>query len=157
MFYKISVVSSRIFKTAALLFGLGFANVALSFSGGDSYDFVLGPAFSSSTTRSSGLRAGAKYMPRGNFALTHGVFFGQYFGGENVTTIDANFGISIAEITSLYAGAGLRFSSAKNKPLYLALGSAFGYVSGELRRYQTDADSQLEGVISFNIPIRLFL
>lgn len=155
MFCKRSVISSRIFKTATLVLGLGFANVALSLSGSDSHDVVFGPAFASSAFRSSGLRVGTKYMPRGNFALTYGVFLGQYFGGETVTTTDMNFGLSIAEISSVYVGAGLRFSSAKNKPLYLALGSAIGYVSGELRRFQTDAGSQLEGVISFNIPVRL--
>jgi hypothetical protein len=134
-----------------------YNSVTKASEGSRNYDFVLGPSFASSSSRSYGLRVGLERVVRDHFALNHGVFLGGYVGGQRFMTADVTIGVSSSALTNLYGGVGLRFSSSTNNPLQLFLGSSLGYVSGELRRYQTKTGAQLEGVISFKIPIRLFI
>ncbi len=123
-----------------------------------SHEVILGPSFANSVSRSHGLITGIKNRPRGNLDFSYGAFLGGYMGDARFVTADMTVGIGVSEVVSLYVGAGLRFGTQKEKKqLQISLGSSIGYLSAAIRRFQATEGPTLEGVISFNIPLRLFL
>jgi|688.fasta_scaffold682808_1 hypothetical protein len=158
MSFIISKSSLRCWAVVVLLAGLCGPKRANAYEDSNSHEAILGPSFASSVSRSHGLIAGIKNRPRGNLDFSYGTFLGGYMGDARFVTTDVTVGVGVAEVLSLYVGAGLRFGTQKEKnQLQISLGSSIGYLSAAIRRFQATEGPALEGVISFNIPLRLFL
>lgn len=156
MFFKGSHFSPG-FVFVLLFSALNFVSNARASEPFQHYDVVIGPTFSSSNNRNYGLSAGIKKREYEDRRLGWGAFLAVYSGNDTFGTADMTVGIILDPFNSLYAGVGARFGSSENAAVQFTLGAAIGYVSASLRRYNTSRGPASEGVLSFNIPVRVFL